>query len=208
MREYLGVRKQLGSPCMSGVRVGVHDATRRRSPHSAKQGHHSLSLREIELCIDHEPSAGVDEPGARMPRRCPVGDAGIDVVADFLELHASVNGRSGTLFGTSLACHPWPIYRDCAFIKSVSPSKRRNASQRLSPRKHFTGASGTSAISRKRTKSVSVNCPPTPSRVHRSRGGKRVKRQCLRHSLWIRRSSGSRPPSRLSGTLSSATTAD
>lgn len=125
MREYLGVRKQLGSPCMSGVRVGVHDATRRRSPHSAKQGHHSLSLREIELCIDHEPSAGVDEPGARMPRRCPVGDAGIDVVADFLELHASVNGRSGTLFGTSLACHPWPIYRDCAFIKSVSPSKRR-----------------------------------------------------------------------------------
>ena len=87
VREYLGVRKQLVSPCMRGVRVGVHDATRRPSPHSPKQGHHPLSVREIELCIDHEPSAGVDEPGARMPRRRPVGDASIDVPADFLELH-------------------------------------------------------------------------------------------------------------------------
>ena len=82
--EYLGVRKQLVAPCMSGVRVRVHDATRRRSPHSPKQGQHPLRVREIELCIDDEPSAGVNEPRARMPGRGLVGDAGIDVVADFL----------------------------------------------------------------------------------------------------------------------------
>lgn len=69
---------------MSWMRVRVHDPTRRSSLHAPKQLQHALSVGEIELRIDQEASARVDEPGARMPGRGLVGDAGIDVVAELL----------------------------------------------------------------------------------------------------------------------------
>ena len=71
-------------------------------------------------------------------------------------------------FRNVLGMSPVAYLSRYAFIESTNPSTRRNARQPLSPRKRFGEASGTSAISRKRTKSVSGNCPPTPSRTNRS----------------------------------------
>ena len=81
--EYLGVRKELVSPRVSGMLVRVDDAARRPTPHLPKQLTHPLRVREIELRIDHETAAGVDQPGARVPRSRPVGNTSVDVVADF-----------------------------------------------------------------------------------------------------------------------------
>ena len=91
VREYLGVRKELVSPRMTGVLVSVHDAARRLSPHLPEQLTHALCVREVELGIDHQAPAGVDEPRARVPRSRPVGNAGVDVVADFFELHRHID---------------------------------------------------------------------------------------------------------------------
>jgi len=46
-----------------------------------------LGVDEVELRIDHDATAGVDEPRARTPGRYLVGDASVDVIADLFELH-------------------------------------------------------------------------------------------------------------------------